>query len=161
MQMFLDTAWVPKAFSTLKNVIFSFLSTATQAVDNIEPASNDASNKQVLAICNQNLEHWSVRSKGFNNEELMQAGMKENYDPLDSLNGTHSLIRQELFQVLIYGLLRMRIGLMEACSTSPLPNPLPEVIESEDPLQKRRMDGLLGHACSQPLCKTLQVHQFP
>ncbi len=68
-----------------------------QAVDNIEPASNDASNKQVLAICNQNLEHWSVRSKGFNNEELMQAGMKENYDPLESLNGTHLLIGQELF----------------------------------------------------------------
>jgi len=98
MQMFLDTTWVPKAFSTLKNAIFSFLSTATlQAVDDIEPASNDTSNKQVLTICNQNLEHWSVRSKGFNNEELMQAGMKENYNPLESLNGTHSLIRQELF----------------------------------------------------------------
>ena len=37
---------------------------------------------------------------------------------------------------------------MEACNTSPLPNPLPEVIKSEDPLWKRRMDYWVMHAHS-------------
>src|SRR5260370_34867936 len=68
--------------------------------------------------------------------------------PLASPNGTCSFIRLQLFCVFIYGLLRMRIGLMEMWNNSPQPNALPEIITYSNCLCKRNTNYWVVHACS-------------
>jgi hypothetical protein len=148
MTTFLDATWVPCVFRAIRTILSPLQDAEPSGVaeNAVSQLGHDGSVKRVLHICANYLDDWKASIQKFGLEEQWQAGMHVNHNPLGTQNGIRSRVGRRLFSAFIFGLLRMRIGLMEigySSNSTSLPNP----IEHED-CSKRQVIYWALHARS-------------
>ena len=75
---------------------------------NIKQTVDDGTVKQVLSVCNEYLELWLMDcDRNFKDNQLIQAGMMADFDPLTSKHATCSHVGQCLLHMFIYNFMRV------------------------------------------------------
>src|ERR1700677_3973220 len=142
MHSYFDITWIPRPFEAIRTAISSFFRETIHAADQVSRPVGSV--ERVGDLCRSYLNEWgaSIRQLDFHGQR--QAGMNPAYNPLTSQNGLRPPVGRRLFSAFVFGILRMRIGLMEiryAPSDIRLPDPIPRQDST-----KRQVASWVAHA---------------
>ena len=142
MLSYFDITWIPRAFDAIRNAVSSF---RRETHDNaINLASRPVGSvQQVGELCRDYLNDWGTSITQLDFHAQRQAGMDVGYNPFNH-NALRSSVGRRLFSAFVFGILRMRIGLMEI-RYAPSDIRLPDPIQWPDST-KRQVASWVAHA---------------
>ena len=134
MSDFQDISWVPQQHQQLQTTLSTLQYCVT--CENLPIVDS------LLSVCNHELQQWKLGSSQYQEDEW-----KKISDALSSGADKRKFRSPQikfLFHTLLFGLIKMRIGLMDA----PIPSPfhLPQPIQVSEPVTKKHVRYWVKHA---------------